>query len=85
MHPYIKQVYVPLVSLLENSLVLTVVLLGAFLVANGGMAGSDLTAFYFYSTTITAAMQVGAYGLLCIYMPCTTADRQSTNPSPPIS
>lgn len=75
------QVYVPLVSLLENSLVLTVVLLGAYLVANGGMAGSDLTAFYFYSTTITAAMQVslGSHALLCIYMPYTT-DRDFARP-----
>jgi hypothetical protein len=52
-------VYVPIVSLLENALVLNVVLLGAYLVAQGGMDSADLTAFYFYSTTITAAMQVG--------------------------
>jgi ABC-type bacteriocin/lantibiotic exporter with double-glycine peptidase domain len=52
------------VSLLENSLVLTVVLLGAYLVAQGKMAGGDLTAFYFYSTTITAAMQVCSYAVL---------------------
>ena len=55
------QVYVPIVSLLENALVLNVVLLGAYLVAYGGMDGADLTTFYFYSTTITAAMQVGQW------------------------
>lgn len=56
--------YVPIVSLLENALVLNVVLLGAYLVAYGGMDGADLTTFYFYSTTITAAMQVGQWSVL---------------------
>lgn len=58
--------YVPIVSLLENALVLTVVLLGAYLVAHGGMDSADLTAFFFYSQTITAAMQSLADNILSL-------------------
>ena len=48
----------PLVFLIDNGLVLTVLLLGGHLVARGGMPARSLTAFYFFSQNISQAMQV---------------------------
>jgi len=59
-------VYVPLVFLLQNGLVLVVLLLGGYLVSEHGLSARSLTAFYFYSTTITEAMQSLADNVLSI-------------------
>lgn len=59
-------IYVPLVFLLQNGLVLVVLLLGGYLVSDGGLSARSLTAFYFYSTTITEAMQSLADNVLSI-------------------
>lgn len=59
-------IYVPLVLLLQNGLVLVVLLLGGYLVSEHGLSARSLTAFYFYSTTITEAMQNLADNVLSI-------------------
>jgi ABC-type multidrug transport system fused ATPase/permease subunit len=59
-------IYVPIVFLLQNGLVLVVLLLGGYLVSEQGMTARSLTAFYFYSTTITDAMQSLADNILSI-------------------
>ncbi len=59
-------VYVPLVTLIQNGLVLVVLLLGGYLVTEQGLTARSLTAFYFYSTTITDAMQSLADNILSI-------------------